>query len=681
MPVTIGSSFGLRTGGSILVWDKVGDGFDYKQRIHDGQAGDTDRRRNGTIQFDGGARKTTYVMVNNDGTPSDSDIFWMLNTDARGNLASQTKLAVLALDTTHGMQSGATIRYIDENTGAVRYTWRDNDRYDDLDQQTDSRKVKFSRFVPAGYTTLVQIINPNGSQRVWRWTRDSMVEAVKPQGDETLWGLQLLQFGWAHIGGASANGLTAGELRAALEPDSRFSHAIDNLFMPPGERAARLRRYVEYWAQPSVWTRFAGPGGVLTKAELDGKVGQLNGMDRVVSFFQYTQQALAHLQAGNYRQGLARVEEVLDNGRWDDVLDARIDLNSRAGNELLGRLARHFPSVGAELQRRAALGGSYRGFVQAIKDAGVQARDDRFDRANTLLTELLGVTDSRHNPDFISSTLSQITRGAMDYATKAADAMQTMAKKIGEFSRLYDWLNATTTKADQNRLRNLDLRFDELSDKLRKFVESASVTMKNIRNDFKRIKSEQEAQQALAIVGTVFASFAMLGSIGFGIANWRALGVQASASGLTNTVGTKLSGLWNLPNGPALFGSGMLFLNNLITAVNYGSAADRLGESANVKGSDGVVRVVNFDANSTLANSLKDFKTTYGKFMVWLWRVSERPGLRERESISVRKTTETFPLDDEMVVRNGWVGYWDRVFKRDGPHWVFMGWSSRVLPV
>lgn len=170
MSVTINRQSGLLPGGTIVVRDAVGGGnFKYRGTVTDGGPGDRDGKKNGSITFDGLPNLQTVVQVNNRGSKrfGDANAFWRIKQDAKGKVAWQQKQAVARIYDVMGMKEGATIELRDLS-GRRLATLSDNNPLQDMDE---SGNIKFSTFVKAGWSGLIDIRNRDGTVLRWRWDK------------------------------------------------------------------------------------------------------------------------------------------------------------------------------------------------------------------------------------------------------------------------------------------------------------------------------------------------------------------------------------------------------------------------------------------------------------------------------------------------------------------------------
>lgn len=159
MAVTINNGFGLVKGGNVYIkqLDKGGN-WVTRGTVKDGSiaAGNKDSdRRPASVTYGGGANLTTYVQVDNDGRAGDTDVFWRVVQDARGNVVSSVKQVPLTVTGAQGMKAGARIDIWSGDGKKLLNTATDQSGKD-LDR---SGNVKFSTLATKGADYRVNIYN------------------------------------------------------------------------------------------------------------------------------------------------------------------------------------------------------------------------------------------------------------------------------------------------------------------------------------------------------------------------------------------------------------------------------------------------------------------------------------------------------------------------------------------
>ena len=238
--------------------------------------------------------------------------------------------------------------------------------------------------------------------------------------------------------------------------------------------------------------------------------------------------------------------------------------------------------------------------------------------------------------------LGQVNQTLIDSLGKAMEVRIKFANLLGS-ADLYDdqdrmWIGLNNIK--ENIILNSWYAYE---DRVNKFIEKVVTTFDQIRVNYSEVQG-QEANNIMNIVSAVLGGFAIIGSLGFFVANFRAAWNQV-ASAVSAGHAMNFSSFFKYSiNAPAAFGSATLLVGN--SAATIMSALRAVGTgTAGFEKFDGVmseIREKYNTENTSLYNKLQEFE---GKYLDMLHYVLLNGGAGDRDEY-IR--TEFVPNSDGM---------------------------------
>lgn len=168
MPVKVGSSHGLRLGGTITIrnYNAKTQDFNSRREVTDGGVGDADRKRNGQIVYNGARNLRSYVQVKDPKAGyNEGNRFWHFTQNAKAIQVSSRPAAVLKLGPNHGLKTGARV-YLQSADGKINGRVHVDNKLGDLVK--GANPVKFSTLVDKGWSGRVLLVNKDGTRLAWR---------------------------------------------------------------------------------------------------------------------------------------------------------------------------------------------------------------------------------------------------------------------------------------------------------------------------------------------------------------------------------------------------------------------------------------------------------------------------------------------------------------------------------
>ena len=202
--------------------------------------------------------------------------------------------------------------------------------------------------------------------------------------------------------------------------------------------------------------------------------------------------------------------------------------------------------------------------------------DTRYDNTTNELTQHLSELNALITPDMGLGSPGNDSRTVGQNLVSLAKHLDANDpnSRISQISAKYEQVYADMQKIGDMKITDSPANKEYLEARTKDILKAQEKTGEWFNNvagylnqavkNIDYIKDEARRAEANAVLQTVFSGLAMIGSLGFGVSNGRAIFGSVNQWGKSG---------WKALNLPALFGSGTLFANN---AVNTGISASSL---------------------------------------------------------------------------------------------------------